>query len=181
MTGLIVSTVMPAMAFDPADPAMERVWQRYDKPIVDGVASNRSWMWGPNPNTAGIFDPYAESPGGQRLVQYYGKSRMEINRTDITDPNHPWYVTNGLLSVELITGRIQKGNATFEDRGCGAAIPVAGDPTNTWPTYRGLQGRINTTGMGAADRTGQYVTGVLNPDGSTSPYPGGNDPGAQLV
>jgi hypothetical protein len=179
--GLVAALAIPALAFDPADPAMQKVWQRYDKPIVDGVASNRSWMWGPGPNTAGIFEPYAESPGGQRLVQYYDKSRMEINRTDVTDPNHPWYVTNGLLSVELITGRIQKGNASFENRGCGAAIPIAGDPGNTWPTYRGLSGRINTTGAGAPNRTGQYATEVLNPDGSTGPYPGGNDPGAQLV
>ncbi len=178
---ILVAAAIPALAFDPADPAMQRVWQRYDKPISDGAATDRSWMWGPGPNTAGIFEPYAESPGGQRLVQYYDKSRMEINRTDVTDPDHLWYVTNGLLTVELITGKIQRGNASFEDKGCGADIPIAGDPGNTWPTYRGLAGRINTSGIGAPNRTGQHATEVLNPDGSTSPYPGGNDPGAQLV
>lgn len=182
MAALVALLALPALAFEPADPAMQRIWQRYDKPIVDGVAANRSWMWGPQPNTAGIFEPYAESPGGQRLVQYYDKSRMEINRTDVTDPNHPWYVTNGLLTVELITGGIQKGNASFENRGCGAAIPVAGDPSNPWPTYRGLADKINPlTPPGAPNRTGQFATEVLNPDGTTAPYPGGNDPGAQFV
>ncbi|MEZ4568871.1 MAG: hypothetical protein R2849_00770 [Thermomicrobiales bacterium] len=69
-----------------------------------------------------------------RQVQYYDKSRMEI--TDPTvDPNSIWYVTNGLLATELITGRMQLGNNRFDDR-APANVNVAGDANDpNGPTY----------------------------------------------
>jgi hypothetical protein len=69
-------------------------------------------------------EAYAQAPGGQRLVQYFDKSRMEINNPAANA------VTNGLLSKELITGEMQMGDATFETRAA-AWIPVAGDPDDT--------------------------------------------------
>ena len=45
-----------------------------------------------------------------RLVQYFDKTRMEIN-----NPAKPQEVTNGLLVVEMIEGRIQVGDASFID------------------------------------------------------------------
>ena len=63
-----------------ADPAFQRVWTRTDQLVAQGQAG-RSWFWGPQPRTAHA-GAVAGAPGGQRLVQYFDKSRMEIN-----DPN----------------------------------------------------------------------------------------------
>src|SRR5690606_34155252 len=47
----------------------------------------------------------------------------------------PWYVTNGLLVSELVTGLMQTGDDAFEPRQP-AMINVAGDPDDpTGPTY----------------------------------------------
>jgi polysaccharide biosynthesis protein PslG len=91
-------------------------------------------FWGPSA-TEGMLEPYAESPGGQRLVQYFDKGRMEL-----TDPASG-AVTNGLLAKELVTGDQQIGNTatTHHDP---PAIPVAGDPGGAGPTYATL----NTVG-----------------------------------
>ncbi|MCS7294561.1 MAG: hypothetical protein NZ761_04115, partial [Dehalococcoidia bacterium] len=55
-------------------------WARSDLPVAQGRVS-RTWMWGPEPFTTPLREPYAQAPGGSRLVQYFDKSRMEI-----TDP-----------------------------------------------------------------------------------------------
>jgi hypothetical protein len=44
---------------------------------------------------------YQEGPDGQHLVQYFDKSRMEINKPD-ADPNDPFFVTQGLLARDMI-------------------------------------------------------------------------------
>jgi hypothetical protein len=79
-------------------------------------------------------EPYAEAAGGVRLVQYFDKTRMEL--TDRTaDPRSPWYVTNGLLAKELVTGLLQLGAEEFEAHPP-AAIAVAGDAGDPdAPTY----------------------------------------------
>jgi len=82
-------------------------------------------MWG-QAFTGAIQEPYAEADGEMRTVQYYDKSRMEISHDPNADPNSIWYVTNGLLVKELITGEMQVGDATFEDR-APAHVNVAGD------------------------------------------------------
>lgn len=50
---------------------------------------------------------------------------MEVTNPDAVDDGL-WYVTNGLLVVELMTGRVQTGNATFIEREP-AGVNVAGD------------------------------------------------------
>ncbi len=121
--------------------AVSRVWQRTDKPVSDGKVS-RTWMWGPRGDYGDNgfdvkYEAYAQSPDGQRQVFYFDKSRMEITNPD-GDQSSQWYVTNGLLSRELITGKMQVGDNTFEDR-WSAEIPVAGDPDDaTAPTYATL-------------------------------------------
>src|SRR5689334_15223140 len=110
-----------------AHPAFERVWNRTDSLVAEGRVP-RSWYWGPHPNTPGIYESLSDAPGGsgQRLVQYFDKSRMELNNP-LADPNSPFYVTNGLLTVELIGGCIQ----TSTTSPCGeerypAYIPMTG-------------------------------------------------------
>ena len=50
-------------------------------------------------------------------------------------------VTNGLLTVELITGQRQFGDNLFTTYPP-AAIPIVGDPTNTFPTYASLSASV---------------------------------------
>jgi hypothetical protein len=124
----------PATSAEPAanDPFL-RTWQRTDKPIAEGSVT-RTWMWGPAAFTSGLSEDYAESPGGKRTVQYFDKSRMEITNPD-GDQSSVWYVTNGLLVMELVTGQMQVGNNAFIDRGP-AQVNVAGDADDTaGPTY----------------------------------------------
>ncbi len=128
---LAVMPVASAAEKDYASPLFFNVWQRTDFPIASQKVS-RSWYWGPQPlGTGGFYEEYADSPGGKRLVQYFDKSRMELN--DPAKIN----VTNGLLVVEMITGKLQKGDFSSVEYGK-APIPIAGDFSNPWPTYAGL-------------------------------------------
>ena len=120
----------------PANDPFESRWQRTDGPVASGQV-DRTWMWGPEPFTGAVAEPYLDSPGGEREVQYFDKSRMELNNPD-GDPDLPWHVTNGLLVVELMAGRIQTGDNAFEPRRPSTAN-VAGDPDGTTgPTYATL-------------------------------------------
>ncbi len=147
-----------------ADTAFSRIWTRTDS-LVASHAASRSWFWGPSPNTKGLNEPYAEGKGGQRLVQYFDKSRMEINNPD-ADPTSAFYVTNGLLVVEMISGRMQVGDKSYVTRQPSTAN-VAGDINDTQaPTYKSFQGVANTT-LGdhkAPDRTGQFATATITRD-----------------
>jgi hypothetical protein len=92
-------------------------------------------MWGPEAFTGAMTERYVESPEEERVVQYFDKSRMEITRPDTGDPDSIWYVTNGLLVVELVTGRMQVGDNTFEER-MPAQVNVAGETDDPdGPTY----------------------------------------------
>ena len=125
----------------PGNEFFQRTWQRTDKPVADAVTA-RTWMWGPQAFTAVIMEPYAESPGQMRQVQYFDKARMEITDPN-ADSNSIWFVTNGLLVVELISGQMQVGNNSFENRSP-AAINVAGDADDTnGPTYATFNGLLD--------------------------------------
>ena len=113
-------------------------------------------FWGPAYQT--IFpERYQEATGGQRLVQYFEKARMEQ-----TLANGP--VTNGLLTVELITGQRQFGDTTFTAYPP-ATIPVVGDPSNPVPTYAAFAASVLPAKvLPRADADGD----VYNPDGTLS-------------
>jgi len=126
--------------------AFQRTWNRTDRPVAAGRA-NRTWMWGPQANTHVIFEPYAEGSihnqsYNYRLVQYFDKTRMEITDQG-ADPVNPWYVTNGLLAKELITGKVQVGDNRFLDFSP-AQVNVAGDANDpngpTYATFNRLMG-----------------------------------------
>ncbi len=118
--------------------ALQRVWSSTDS-VVANQTVNRTWVWGPTANTAYVVEPYQHTTatGTQtnwRVVQYFDKSRMEINEPN-GDPNADWYVTNGLLAEELVTGRMQLGDGLF-DQLSPAQINVAGDLNDpNGPTY----------------------------------------------
>ena len=185
---VIVALLTPALAFGsqsqpgPVNAAFGQVWERADHPVEVGRA-NRSWTWGPGP-IAHKMEPLAESPGGFREVQYYDKARMEVNDPN-ADRNSQWYVTNGLLVYEMISGRLQVGTNRFEQKQP-AAIPVAGDnmtagPGNFTPTYAAMA-RVATLANGqnrAQPRAGQEINQMLAADGSVRELPGNMRPGAQ--
>lgn len=116
-----------------ADPAFQQTWRRTDAPVALGAVA-RSWVWGPEPRTGAVMEPYADAPGGQRLVQYFDKSRMELTNPR-GDPASPFYVTNGLLATEMLTGAVQTGDTRFEAH-APAEVPAAGDLDDPdGPTY----------------------------------------------
>lgn len=160
-----------------ADPTFEALWNRSDAAVA-AQRTTASWLWGPGPLTGGLREPYAESAGGTRLVQYFDKARMEITDPD-ADRGNPWFVTNGLLPIELITGQLQVGAAQFASRQP-ATLAAIGDADNTFPTYADLASVF--TRQGAGDTVGNPVTGFLNPDGSINGYDAyRTDPATQIA
>jgi hypothetical protein len=137
---LTMFIIAPVLAVAPAPGPFERTWARTDKPVLDGLLA-RTWIWGPDANTGVLQEPYLQSPGGERDVQYYDKSRMEINNPAAVDDGL-WYVTNGLLVVELMSGMMQVGDFQFEERSP-ADINIVGDPgyaeTPTYADYADLR------------------------------------------
>ena len=165
-----------------ADPSFQTVWNRTDSLVAGGNVS-RTWFWGPGPNSTGLFEQYNEGTNGQRIVQYFDKSRMEINNP-AGDRSNPFFVTNGLLTVELISGFIQVGNADFVQFHS-ACIPMSGDFGDTLaPTYHAFEGVSNTQAgdHNATDRTGQTVTATIDRNGVVGDDPSkGTTKGVNLV
>ena len=150
-----------------ADSSIQNVWAGSDQAVAAG-GSNRSWLWGPQPDTSARLEKYAEGPGGYRLVQYFDKSRMEITRPQASRAGQ-WFVTNGLLTVEMVSGSMQVGDNSFVATSP-ASIPVAGDPDSpSAPTYATFYG-LASVGSHQADRRapnrlGQPVTANLDRSG----------------
>jgi hypothetical protein len=156
------------------DPAFARVWTRTDDPVAAHQAT-RSWYWGPAPGRA-LFEVYNEGPGHIRQVQYFEKSRMEIN-DPYGDPTSKWFVTNGLLTVELVSGKVQTGNGSFVPNPSAPAagpaeIPLASDADDAnAPTYASFAGLANTP-LGdhkVADRSGTVVQETVSRAGAVTP------------
>ena len=156
--GLSLAVVAEA----PATTAFQRTWAYTDQPVAGGQVS-RTWMWGPEGNTGELHEPYDEAPGGQRTVQYFDKSRMEDNSYRAADA--PWDVSNGLLVMELVTGREQLGDNHFEQYAPSQAN-VAGDADDAaGPTYATFEELLDVTAgnaqsaiVQAVDRAGNITT-----------------------
>ncbi|MCA1667852.1 MAG: CAP domain-containing protein [Thermomicrobia bacterium] len=134
-----------------ADPAFAVQWR-----AGEAIAPN---FWGPmSTATGGIAEAYQEATGGQRLVQYFDKGRMELTNGS---------VTNGLLAKEMIAGTVQTGDARYEVRPA-PEIPLAGDLDNPGPTYGALGGKAAGLLLAAAARIGTLVTTSVAVDGTVS-------------
>jgi hypothetical protein len=145
-------TAYPTGAATFAVPAFQTQW-------VAGEAITTNF-WGPPTTSDGKTEYYKDAPSGQRTVQYFDKGRMEW-----TDP--PGRVTNGLLPVEMIRGRVQFGDNTFVSK-APPNIPIAGDPSNAGPTYATLGGRASGILAPAAQQAGAPVTTVMSATGDIS-------------
>lgn len=162
-TGLAEHRLAQGDSQRPATAGFERTWARTDLVVRDLVV-NRTWLWGPTPLSAAIWEPYDEAPAGRRLVQYFDKSRMERNDWAPQAPESIWRVTNGRLAWELIAGQVQLGDQRFEQREP-AAIGLAGDPNDpSVPTYASL-----SLLLGASPHPGgEPITTRLAVGGATS-------------
>ncbi len=159
---VILTTVITAAAVSAQsslDPAMVALWERTDRPVANQEV-DRSWLWGPQANHI-LEEPYTYEPleDNQRLVAYFDKSRMEINDPS-GDADSVWYVTNGRLVWEMMTGRIQIGQDPDRfDFVLPATINVAGDFYGwTTPTYQALGRHMDSD----RDRTGQTVIATID-------------------
>ncbi len=156
------AAVGTVFAENPFNSAFQRTWERTDRPVAD-LQAVRTWMWGPQANTTGLLEAYDESPDGTRTVQYYDKSRMEISQPG-GDPNSIWYVTNGLLVVELVSGNLQVGDDDFEDHDP-ANVNVAGDANDpNGPTYATFENILDEAPL----QPGTLITQRLSRDGTVT-------------
>jgi hypothetical protein len=158
--------------------SFRRVWERQDRAVAEQM-SGRSWTWGPAPISELVRETFVEGNEGTRAVQYFDKSRMEIN-DPTADPNATWYVTNGLLPIELMTGRLQLGLSQFEFRGP-ARVSAIGDP-DQFPSYADLLPLYQSPGTVNPSDLGKPATGFLNPGGAITGFNDyANDPATTLV
>lgn len=147
-----------------SDPLAQQLWSETDGPVARGEVV-RSWLWGPDTWLA-VNEPYVESSNGDRQSYYFDKARMEVN-----DPaaGRDAFITAGLLVRDMIYGKAQVGDASFEDRSP-ADVPLAGDekPFNRdAPTYASLRGIASIgAGRSVAPRPGQTIREVLNANGT---------------
>jgi hypothetical protein len=154
-------------------PRFEQIWRDADLAVQQGRAA-RSWTWGPQP----WFDYqeiYAQAPNGLRQVQYFDKARMEITDPDDTGGLLQG-VTNGLLTVELVAGRVKLGDGIGNDQNLQLApsiLPVAGDlpalagRSPVTPSYESFRA-VATVDNGYRDRNklGQRVGATMGPSGN---------------
>jgi hypothetical protein len=154
LMAIVITSQTVGAAPNAADIFHQR-WERYDRPVAEQI-SGRSWTWGPGPNTDPLQEPFA---GGTRTVQYFDKGRMEINDPN-GDPTSPWFVTSGLLPIELMMGRMEGDQFPRYKESYVTAI---GDP-GSFPTYPDLQPLYQNPGQLDAGRLGKPVTDLLNPD-----------------
>jgi hypothetical protein len=170
LLSLALATAPAARAF-PTDVSFGSIWASTDQAVASGSASY-SWFWGPELRDQRV-EAYLESPGAYRDVRYYDKSRMEINDPD-NSPATPYYVTNGLLTEELVTGNMQIGDATFQQRPPSTQL-VAGDPADNpgTPSYATFAPYATTDGVSHRAEMGEGApVGVLmSSDGQLNAAP----------
>ncbi len=134
-----------------ADPQFKTQWDQ-----GEAITPN---FWGPLANAKdGQDEPYKEATGGTRKVQYFDKGRMELTNGK---------VTNGLLASEIVKGQIQTGDAAFQGQPP-PAIAIAGDPTNTVPTYATLATKaVSLLGV-AQSKASSNVTATISATGDVT-------------
>ncbi|MEI6046788.1 MAG: cellulase family glycosylhydrolase [Chloroflexota bacterium] len=168
-------------------PAIQKVWLKTDQ-LVDVGAVKRSYLWGPTRISDG-YERYYDSPNQVRHVQYFDKSRMELNNP-FADPNGGAYVTNGLLVKELISGQRQDSDTRFIQLTPADNVPVAGDPIQSnpnSPTYASFRNiaSLDLTSIAAQKKpsaVGSLVTATIDKAGTIgSNVSLGNTPGAQIA
>ncbi|NJN67188.1 MAG: hypothetical protein HC884_11005 [Chloroflexaceae bacterium] len=163
------------LAADFADPSFWHEWQRTDLAVANQRLA-RPWIWGPSV-LAIQREPFSEALSGARQVQYFDYGRMEINNPQ-ANPDDPWFVSSGLLALELVTGRIQVGMDEFRPHHPANLVPIGEQDDPSAPTYATFQAVMATP---FTDMTGEYALDVLDRSGTVRLYDGPHDPGSHLA
>ena len=163
ITLLLLITLFPraapvaAAADNPALTGFDRVWARTDLPNVRG---DRTFLWGPEPVVPLIvMEPLAGLglPNDERPVLYWDKARMEVN-APTADPAGQYYVTNGLLVSEMVTGQVQTGDNPVRYAGRAPAEVPFGDLTDdTGPTHRSFGDHLRDAPLAAGQPVAQTI------------------------
>jgi outer membrane protein assembly factor BamB len=170
VTVLIPLLTLVAYAADPnfGNNQFRNLWVTQDR-LVGTAGVSRPFTWGPSipdaPNA--MFEPYAESPGGQRQVQYFDKARMELNNpaTGI--------VTAGLVVRDLVAGLRQDGDNTFANFPP-SKTQVAGDAVSVNPNAPVYASFKNVVTLGNPDANskpsaiGTTITSAIDKSGTVS-------------
>jgi glucose/arabinose dehydrogenase len=156
----VSATADDANQFPFGSDEFEQVWERNDLPVSQGEAS-RTWIWGPGPRSSAMIEEY---DGGTRLVQYFEKARMEAPTDALADPSSPWFITQGLLAVELMTGNLQLGDHLFEEH-APAEIPIAGDPDDVSGATYAAMGKLM---FKPPRQTGSIIVETVDSKGAVS-------------
>jgi len=168
VTVLIPLLTLVAYAADPnfGNNQFRNLWVTQDR-LVGTSGVTRPFTWGPSipdaPNA--MFEPYAESPGGQRQVQYFDKARMELNNpaTGI--------VTAGLVVRDLVAGLRQDGDNTFANFPP-SKTQVAGDAVSVNPNAPVYASFKNVVTLGDPDANskasslGTVITSSIDKNGN---------------
>ena len=174
---------------------MQDLWNETDEDPLSRPEYD-TYIWGPKSvkdkdgndvqNFFVRYEPYAEAPGGVREVAYFDKSRMEETNPG-GDQSSEWFITNGLLGKELITGSLQLGDTKFEQHSP-AQINVAGDLNVkgvTFATFNNIDKDTGNTFLAPAVELepGTSITHTILPDGTVieGPGPGGVQIGGDYV
>jgi hypothetical protein len=154
---------LPQAASGFANPAFQSQWQ-----AGEALTPN---FWGPLETAKdGQQEPYKDVSGGQRLVQYFDKGRMELTNGA---------VTNGLLATEIIKGQIQVGDNSFQPLSP-PNIAIAGDASNPAPTYAGLASQGAALLQPTGSTSGAAVSASIGADGSLGSGAASGDPAMQI-
>jgi hypothetical protein len=169
---LATAQVQAAPVF--ANSTFAAVWIYSDQPVDTGFPNvNRGYTWGPT-SLDSRQDPYKESAGGMRPVQYFDKARMELTFPPLNEFDTST-VTNGLLTVELALGRRQEGDNTFVQLSP-SQVQVAGDSNANGknavaPVYATFTTEVKAINQIIfPNRNGQVVTIAINRAGQTSQF-----------
>ena len=132
LTLLLTTPALSANALAPGSDPFQRTWSRTDSRSPPG-RSSAPGCGAPPPSPPPCTRPTAKRPATSASCSISTKPAWRSPTRPPTSTSH-WYVTNGLLVVELITGRMQIGDDHFDDR---ASRPRSTSPAiPTTPTAR---------------------------------------------
>lgn len=174
VSSLIVSAVSVSAMHDGTDSyhpfdtdEFESVWERTDYPVQQ-LEVARTWIWGPGGYTTGIDEYYEDADDNHRRVQYTDKSRMEMPWNDDVNDDSPWFITQGLLAYELMSGQLQLGDTTFEQHQP-SSRSAAGDVDDvTAPTYAVMGDQMERSPRAGGDVIVEHLdrSGMISEDES---------------
>lgn len=152
-------TAPPAAAAtdDPIVRGFDQVWARTD---LSAARGDRTFLWGPESVVPRVVtEPMVGLglPNDERPVLYWDKARMEVNAPN-ADPTGQYYVTNGLLVSEMVSGQVQVGVNPVRYAGrAPAEVPFGDLDDPTGPTFRSFGGHLQDAPLAVGQPVAQTI------------------------